>query len=414
MIVEEEKKPNPIHIVPDLLEEIFIGLPLKSIIRFKTVSKQWRSILESEMFVERRMSLKKSHQKILAAYNCDCGKRPRLLPDSRSEGDEEIVFLHCNGTQQASMMTCDGFVCFPEPDCVNVLNPLTRQLRTFRSSRGTRSGNWVMGFGRDKVNGSYKVVRMCFEEEGYHVLDVECGKWRKLSRPPYKVNVGKKSVCVNGSIYWLKLGWGYFNILALNLHTREFHNVSVPDTWVTQETHLVNLEERLAIAKTRTGAEWKLEIWSMDAEEEIWSNTYSISLDCLGIKPWKTTWGTWFTPVTVSKLGNVVFCDNHKKLFKYYQETGKIHCLASDICVISPYLENLVSLRSELGYHSYLAIMTSRCRLFLRHLGASSGISKLLQRIRFGILEIVFITLVGCFLMYKQWEKNNSGMVNPA
>ncbi|VVB03228.1 unnamed protein product [Arabis nemorensis] len=66
------------------------------------------------MFVERRMSLQKSHRKILAAYYCDCGNRPRLLPKSRFKGDEEIVFLHCNDAQRASMMTCDGLVCFPE------------------------------------------------------------------------------------------------------------------------------------------------------------------------------------------------------------------------------------------------------------------------------------------------------------
>ncbi|KAG2290267.1 hypothetical protein Bca52824_049871 [Brassica carinata] len=68
---EEKQNRNPIYIVPDLLEEIFLRLPLKPIIKFKTVSKQWRSILESEMFVQRRRNVKQN-RKILAAHNCNC------------------------------------------------------------------------------------------------------------------------------------------------------------------------------------------------------------------------------------------------------------------------------------------------------------------------------------------------------
>jgi len=62
-----------------------------------------------------------------------------------------------------------------------------------------------MGFGRDKFNGSYKVVRMCFSPvEKCEVLDVETGEWSELNPPPNDIDVGRKSVCVNGSIYWLK------------------------------------------------------------------------------------------------------------------------------------------------------------------------------------------------------------------
>jgi len=46
MSEEREQNPNPmIYLCPDLVEEIVLGLPLNSILRFKTVSKQWRSIL---------------------------------------------------------------------------------------------------------------------------------------------------------------------------------------------------------------------------------------------------------------------------------------------------------------------------------------------------------------------------------
>lgn len=126
----EYKNPNSIYITPELLEEIFLVLPLKSILIFKTVSKQWRSILESEMFVRRRRRMNvQKEPKLLAAYKCRCGDQPSLLPESRFEGDEEIVCLHCGDARPS--MSCDGLVCIPEPESIIVLNPSTGQLRRF-------------------------------------------------------------------------------------------------------------------------------------------------------------------------------------------------------------------------------------------------------------------------------------------
>ncbi|XP_013638824.1 PREDICTED: F-box/LRR-repeat protein At2g43260-like isoform X2 [Brassica oleracea var. oleracea] len=367
----EYKNPNSIYITPELLEEIFLVLPLKSILRFKTVSKQWRSILESEMFVRRRRRMNvQKEPKLLAAYKCRCGDQPSLLPESRFEGDEEIVCLHCGDARPS--MSCDGLVCIPEPESIIVLNPSTGQLRRFppgpdplssRFRNGSEEffqGNWVMGFGTDIVTGSYKVVKMCVEpiEEECDLLSVESGEWRKLRLPPYVHHVGRKSVCVNGSIYWmfsgrrLQIGIGY-KILALDLHKLEFHNVSVPSaTWVTRSTEIVNLGERLAIAKSTILPEWTLEIWTMNANEEIWSKTFSINLGDLDSNLPSTRYGMDFTPVTVSKQ------------------------------VISPYIENLVPLWGHQEYQT----RTCRCRLFSKEQEQCFKISKLLKWVSFGVL----------------------------
>ncbi|CAH2046819.1 unnamed protein product [Thlaspi arvense] len=166
-------------------------------------------------------------------------------------------------------MTCDGLVCFLEQDWIIVLNPSTGQLRRLSSGLNPNHectfgfglwssffpDKWVMGFGRDKVT--------------RRVLDVQTGEWRKLrGRPPYVVNAGSKSVYMNGSIYWLHIDRAHvdkrFKILALDLHTQEFHNFSIPAIWVTWDKQIVNLEDyRIAIARTKIGprrSTWRLEI----------------------------------------------------------------------------------------------------------------------------------------------------------
>ncbi|KAJ4892230.1 F-box/LRR-repeat protein [Raphanus sativus] len=409
---EEEESPNSMSILPELLEEIFIRLPLKSILKFRTVSKQCKSLLESRRFSEKRMSLQKN-RRILAAYNCDCGDRPRLLPESRFEGDEEIVYLHCHASRPS--LSCDGLLCFPEQDWIIVLNPSTRQLRRFSSGLNHKyrfgfglwssflPGNWAMGFGRDKVTGSFKVVRLCFSywEIGKEepvvecgVLDVQTGVWSKLSPPRDVVNPGSKSVCVNGSIYWLHID-GKCKLISLDLHKQEFNRIPFPATArATKETLIVNLEECLAYVNTSKWPEWRLDIWSMDnTDQKRWSKTFSIRLE-LKVVAWRRN-KRWFTPVSVSKKGHLVFCDNQKKLFKYYPWTNEIRCLSLDTCVISPYVENLFSLPLKPSHpypHVSVETRMSRCRLFSKE--SSSWIYKALQRNEFRILEIVFTSLV--------------------
>ena len=208
--------------------------------------------------------------------------------------------------------------------------------------------NSAMGFGKDEVTGKYKVVSMLFDHNHYQILDVDIGQWRKLVPPPYKVDTRRKSACVKGSIYWLDL-FGIYKILAFDLHTEEFRDVQVlPPLFHSAAARIVNLDDRLAIADIcmmKPG--WNLEIWIMDAQEETWCMTYSITLAHRVIPMHGRVieeWSTMFTPLAVSKEGSLFFYDTKKRLFKYDPETDFLCCLSSDICVISPFVENLVRL----------------------------------------------------------------------
>ena len=162
-----------------------------------------------------------------------------------------------------------------------------------------------MGFGREKVKGHYKVVRISGDPNYSDTLDVSTGEWRTLWKPRrYKVDVGRKSACVNGTIYWLRIvshgvNGSVYSILALDLHTEKFHYVKhlhLPKG-IVLEPHIVNVGDRLVIAMPERnffgGVE--LGIWSMDAaQEETWSKTHSISI---GIKPGVESRS--FTPLSV-------------------------------------------------------------------------------------------------------------------
>ena len=121
-----EPNTNPMYVSADVLELLLLRLPPKYLGRFKAVSKQWRSLLESNLFLEMHLSFQKSdknRRKILAARDCYCGAPPSLRPNVISRGGEEIVYLYCDTTRPS--MSCDGLICIPEPGWINVLNPST-------------------------------------------------------------------------------------------------------------------------------------------------------------------------------------------------------------------------------------------------------------------------------------------------
>ncbi|XP_010510596.1 PREDICTED: F-box/kelch-repeat protein At2g43270-like [Camelina sativa] len=355
------------YLIPDLVEEILLRLPLNSIFKFTTVSKQWKSIMRTRRFAERRIKLERKKKKKKPKFLAAVDHHHRSDSPRFEEIDEEInlVYLNSYDATTRPSLTCEGLVCIPVPGSVNVYNPCTGASISFPSGPDpvdTRYGRrfstcywwntfpayWVMGFGRDIVNGSYKVVRMFFNQEP---SSLNIGEWkRSLNPPPYNVEARRKSAFVNGSIYWLEMMERH-GILALDLHTEEFRDLPTPPVCCVSD-QLVNLDDRLAIAKTDNSCGWRLEILCFDPQGMDWSLTYSIGLETVvPSQPWQV----WFRPLAVSRKGNLFFCDSEKRLFKYCPETRVLRCIASEICVLSPFIEDLVSLPSAFSVPETLA-----------------------------------------------------------
>ncbi|KAL1191575.1 F-box/LRR-repeat protein [Cardamine amara subsp. amara] len=133
-------------------------------------------------------------------------------------------------------------------------------------------------------------------------------------------------------------------LLALDLHTEEFRDVPIPPSPAPpRQGQIVNLEDRLTLATVYDMRyNWVLDIWSMDPQDETWSNTYTIPLFSRVMEP--LIFRLWCRPVAVSKRGNLYFYDNEKRLFKYYPEANLVSCICLDTRVLYPFVENLLPL----------------------------------------------------------------------
>ncbi|XP_010513786.1 PREDICTED: putative F-box protein At1g71320 [Camelina sativa] len=207
---------------------------------------------------------------------------------------------------------CDGLVCIYQSENIYIINPTTRKLRILYREfllkctglPGMLEAPVIVGFGRDIVTGSYKIVLMylydhinnktLFKTEVFNLND---GEQRCITFPIFYNDLSgdKVSVFANGSLYWLNI----YNqkIVALDLHTEIFSEVLLP-SWFTADSfgvYLWSLKDRLCISDVLQYPD--VDVWGLQQEgpnvmrwEKIISVTILINIlstNCLDANFWK-------------------------------------------------------------------------------------------------------------------------------
>ncbi|CAN8306900.1 unnamed protein product [Cochlearia groenlandica] len=233
---KNRENPNWIIVPDDIVEDILHRLPVKYLVRLKSVSKEWKSLIESWYLAEKHVRLhEKNHgdQQEEIKINVEwsntssfCVKYynlSRLGPNN--EASESVIRVPGS---------CNGLVCVYDLVFVYVFNPVTRVTRTLTPPLGTKlaleSTLLSVGFGKDVVTGKYKVA--AFYSSGIDtiidqtvVFDVcNGGRWRRRYKTagPIPLScispISNDVVFVNGSLFWF-LARNHTEILAMDLHT---------------------------------------------------------------------------------------------------------------------------------------------------------------------------------------------------
>lgn len=287
----------------DVIELILERLPVESLRRFRSVSKKWRSTIDSPSFQSRQLNLRRQsrgHDLLFVAYYEDPPDdvAQHALGSSSSCIYRTVKFpfpnvLLCYGS-------CDGLVCF---FCIHtpnvVVNPATRWHRSFPFSSLQRliidkgppfaSGDltYELGFGKDKLSGTYKPVWLYNSSEfgldnvtTCEVFDFSTHSWRNLvASSPYPILRFQKPVYFDGSLYWLTDCVEETKVLSFDLHTETFQIICkapfADDAPRPSNVVLFILDDCLC-ASEKT---WPTQvIWSLDSSSKTWKQMCSIDL----------------------------------------------------------------------------------------------------------------------------------------
>ncbi|KAI4296005.1 hypothetical protein L6164_035995 [Bauhinia variegata] len=241
-----------LDLLPELVPDVLSRLPAKDLLRFRCVSKSWRSLIDSTAFIKlhlRKSMETNSHLNLI--FTSQDGK----IYSSNFDSFRDFVrlnspikshnFMGLEVTLLKFLGSCNGMLCICETaDIVALWNPSTRSSRLLPCSpieiqfNSVKSGHVCYGFGYDHIKDDYKVVRMIqqwysdasFQCE-FKVFRLSTSSWKTVDEVPDILQNLKQgySAFASGALHWLVYDEAEFSIVAFDLGTEEFGQVPLPD-----------------------------------------------------------------------------------------------------------------------------------------------------------------------------------------
>ncbi|XP_020880689.1 putative F-box protein At2g02030 [Arabidopsis lyrata subsp. lyrata] len=237
----------------DVLEEILMRLPVKTLLRFQIVSKHWRHTIKSKSFRERYMLHQKTKDpKFLCIYEGKNWYEPnfalmtmRLEWSSSCLVEEEVY--HISYEHKANLVvfstSLDGLFLIYGGKNLNrpimVINPANRWSQTLPLARiqlehcldNNKREFSPPGFGKDCVTGIYKLVLLhnINNTSSCEVFDFGAKQWRQVVPPPppnHRIKHEHAPTFANGWLYWFSQDKTM--LVAFDLHMEIFRVVPNP------------------------------------------------------------------------------------------------------------------------------------------------------------------------------------------
>ncbi|GER45171.1 F-box and associated interaction domains-containing protein, partial [Striga asiatica] len=257
----------PLQITTDIL----LRLPVKSLLCFKSISKDWHSLISSPYFVKAHLRMNREEKLMYSSrgrthlnlYTCSINSliEGDLIVNPLTDHIHSLITFYSlpvlsNTTEVNFVGSCDGLVCLSlDQNTVALVNPATRVSRILPDS-GSCSFYYKpefyglsYSFGYDEAHDDYKVLELVIftnEAFGYEtrfkIYGTRANSWRKLLDWEGKYGYFRAGVFLNGSIHWPVKGLegldllsrGKWVILSFDLAT---------DTFLQSEPLPVNLDQ---------------------------------------------------------------------------------------------------------------------------------------------------------------------------
>ncbi|XP_033132403.1 F-box protein At1g52495 [Brassica rapa] len=276
----------------DIIVEILKKLPTKSLVRFRSVSKQWSTIISSdrdliESIVTRSLRHPLLKLPVFIFHHCVPETFFTVSPVFSPTTTDHVVTIPrpsrpCTFHYQYSR----GLICFSsfESHLVTIYNPTTRQVFPLPEIQApTRSGLSSCFFGYDPITNQYKVLSIIFDcderKQTYHVFTLGCQQsWRKVKGIDEDSYPNDYSVCIDGTIYYSAYRKPRETILlSFDLRSERFDRVLVPQALSKALLARIN-HQRLVNHLGKLGCiccnDGDTSIWIMDdAKKQEWSRT---------------------------------------------------------------------------------------------------------------------------------------------
>ncbi|XP_051140767.1 F-box protein CPR1-like [Andrographis paniculata] len=285
----------------DVIVDILLRLPVKTLSQFKCVCKHWCSIIGSSSFVNSHLTREHNQDRLLVRHY-----KPRegdnayaLYLDDTLSAYEEPDYLQIPTSVSSLMGPLNGIFCLiGMMGRIALMNPALRQFRPLPSvppnvQPHLTTYDDLLGFGMDPNNGDFKVVLIQYfwneDTDVPHfpsqvsVYSSSMDSWKQFENADLvnSTRYAFRSLCntyLNGVYYWLT----EFNetdvaILAFDMSTEKFQEIQVPDCIKSKEGDLALYQDSIALLSCDLDKEFDkcVDIWVMD-KDECWTKYFTV------------------------------------------------------------------------------------------------------------------------------------------
>lgn len=358
---------NPLPDLPhEIIVEILPRLPVKTLLRFKSVCKSWRSLISHPKFVQTHLSL--------ASLDTDYTQHRLLLRGNDLHHDLKSCSIFSIMYEQSDTAasldypfdgspnwvwivgSCNGLVCIIiQKRTVFLWNPSTRKSNKLPRVEmlfdkcpvyvGDRYP--LSGFGYDESTDDYKVV-LIFQVEYRNtvvVYGLRTDSWRKIEDLPHPLHVAGSGKYASGALHWTASGKSKEVIVSLDLAKEKYGEVSQPDYEdgyfdLTMDV----LGGCLCMLCTYIGVGADLWVMKEYGIGESWIKLVAIHDHAHSL------YGQQFIPKCILKNGEILMAVSGR-LVQYNSKDGKFYYPTIHKCFPTfsayPYVESLVSPDSD-------------------------------------------------------------------
>ncbi|CAN7035458.1 unnamed protein product [Brassica rapa subsp. trilocularis] len=236
----------------DVVERIMEMLPVKSLLRFKAVSKQWQSTYFQKSQLNHREQ-SRDPDVLMVIESLVLGSLSSVkIPTSW----ENTFYSVCGNS-------CDGLVCLYHSDLCFAVNPATIWHRTL-----------------PRCHFQQKKTTTC------ELFDFSTNTWRFITTAsaPYWISSYYDPVYVDGKLHWFTQ-CKETKVLSLHLHTETFQVISnVPFANVVPYNNnfvMCNLDNRLSVSQKMMSEQV---IWLFSSGNKTWNKLCSIDLELTSLQ----------------------------------------------------------------------------------------------------------------------------------
>ncbi|MED6148337.1 hypothetical protein PIB30_052244 [Stylosanthes scabra] len=259
----------------ELIMEILLRLPVKSLLRFKCVSKSWFAIISDENFAKSHFKFSaKSNHRILC-YGDD-GLISSIHPDLLFHYDPDSAKLPLPDSLPVNVRiqgSCRGFIMLQEFPNLIIWNPSTGESRRIPYDHLSASNielriltdSFVFGFGYDDYKDDYLAIIVWSDVDGRKFLEyfsMRINKWQRvevvLPSPAMDAAASSPGYYLNGAIHW---DASSDSILAFDMIERQFFDIPLPEPLA---------KDYMSCCLELLGGFLCLCVWNESKKTEIW------------------------------------------------------------------------------------------------------------------------------------------------